>query len=310
MPIFGAELSEVAPKDPVSLAVVDDQYVVAFGRNSSTSGLMPNGSFSIMDAATETARAFTGLDTSTGAPTSVPAAAAVGANGYAWGSRSEGQTVYKVDPVTGGVTTITPGGAFGSNGSVRVSAAGGYVVLLSSAGGSNGARTVDVSTNATAQYSITGHTLTSGIASDGTYVYFYGIVSSVSGLYRFDPSAGTATAVGGTGAGIGRGQGCFVGGSIWMSSTTGLIEFDPTGVAAAVAYSHTGVTGGNYASLVTLTAHTDGWIYGYGSSDYLIGFNPATGTFGKEALTPSRSRRYNLCSAAGKLWLPSGEPLN
>ena len=27
MPIFGAELSEVAPKDPVGLAVVDDQYV-------------------------------------------------------------------------------------------------------------------------------------------------------------------------------------------------------------------------------------------------------------------------------------------
>ena len=309
MPIFGAELSEVAPKDPLSLAVVDDQYIVAFGRNSSTSGLMPNGSFSIMDTATETARAFTGLNTSTTAPRSVPAAAAVGANGYAWGSRSEGQTVYKVDPVTGGVTTITPGGVFGSNGSVLVAAAGGYVVLLSSAGGSNGARTVDVSTNATSQYTIAGHTSTSAVASDGTYVYFYGTVSSTTGLYRFDPSAGTATAVGGGGAGIADGQGCYVGGSIWMSSITGLVEFDPTGVAAAVAYTHTGVTGGNYASPVTLTGHTDGWIYGYGNSGYLIGFNPATGTFGKEALSPSRGRRYNVASCDGKLWIPSGEPL-
>lgn len=309
MPIFGAELSEVAPKDPVSLAVVDDQYVVAFGLNSTTSGLMPNGSFSVMDSATETARAFTGLNASTTSPRSVPGAAAVGANGYAWASRAEGQTVYKVDPVTGGVTTITPGGVFGSNGTVHVAAAGGYVVLLSSSGGSNGARTIDDSTDAVTLYTITGHTNTSGVASDGTYVYFYGTVSSVQGLYRFDPATGTTTAVGGSGAGTGSGQGCYVGGSIWMSATTTLIEFDPAGVAAPVAYNHSLITGGNYQSLVTLAAHTDGWIYGYGSSDYLIGFDPATGVFGKEALAPTRGRRHNVASCNGKLWIPSGEPL-
>ena len=307
MPIFGAELSEVAPKDPVSLAVVDDQYIVAFNRNSSTSGLMPDGAFSVMDTATETARAFSGLPTQYW--TVVPAAAAVGAGGYAWAAISYGHTVWKVDPVTGGVTTITTGSGFINNGAARVATAGGYVVLISTAGSSNGVRTINVSTNATAQYSITGHTFSSAVASDGTYVYFYGMVSSVAGLYRLDPSTGTATAVGGRGSGAPDGQGCYVGGSIWMSNTVSLFKFDPTGVAAPVAYNHTAITGGNYLDPVSLAAHTDGWIYGYGGSGYLIGFNPATGTFGKEALSPARGRRFNVVSCDGKLWVPSGEPL-
>lgn len=59
MPIFGAELAEVAPKDPIC-CVSDGDYLCTYNFNTTTSGLMPNGSFSIMYAPTEQARAFTG----------------------------------------------------------------------------------------------------------------------------------------------------------------------------------------------------------------------------------------------------------
>ena len=58
MTLFAGELLEVAPKDPASVAVVGGYIVVpdanlVFGGGA---GLMPNGSFAVLDLSTESAQ--------------------------------------------------------------------------------------------------------------------------------------------------------------------------------------------------------------------------------------------------------------
>lgn len=306
MPIFSTELPEVAPKQPqVNIAV--GAYVVAVGLNTSTSGLMPNGAFSVMDTTPETARAFTGLNASTSPPTPFQSGAGCAYGGYAWVSSPGGNTLYRIDPATGGVTSIAMGSVFAYNAVARVSTAGGYICVFSS--GLETTRLYRVSTAAVSTVTTTGLTGTVGTASDGTYVYAHTIISGVTGIRRFDPSAGTFTLIGTTTGSVPANQGVVHAGSVWYAASDIVLAVNLT-TGIQTSYSHTGVAGGNYSSATDLVLHDDGYMYGYGSaSDVLIVFDPATGAFVKETLSPTRGRRYSPVSCGGKLWIPSGEPL-
>lgn len=302
MTISATELLEVAPKVPIGCCVVGD-YVVANQSPGGASGLMPNGAFSIMDTDTESALAYSGLDSSNWQPTTadnVYAFGLIAGNGYAWAVWPGTTTVSRITVTTGAITNKTLGSHLG-NQQMFVTTAGGYVVAFSGDGST--VRLCEMSTLTASPVTAT-HSTTQAIASDGTYVYWW----SSNTWRRLDPSSGTVTTVGTTGAISAFGRGVVSGGIVWVRSATAIFAFDPsTGITAT--HSHTHLTGGNYATYTDLVLHADGNIYGFGASDYLIGFNPTNGMFGKEALPSSRSRRYTVASAAGKLWIPSGEPL-
>lgn len=302
MALSASELTEVAPKTPIGCCVVGD-YVVANQSPGGASGLMPNGAFSVMDTGTETALAYSGLDSSNWQPNTpdiIYAFAMVAGAGYAWAVWPGVTTVSRITVTTGAITNTTLGSHLG-NRQMFVTTAGGYVVAFSGDGST--VRLCQMSTLTASSVTAT-HSVSQAIASDGTYVYWW----SSNTWRRLDPASGTVTTVGTTGAISAFGRGVVIGGIVWVRSATALFAFNPsTGITAT--HSHTHLTGGDYATFTDLVAHSDGNIYGYGGSDYLIGFNPSNGLFGKEALSPSRSRRYTVASAAGKLWIPSGEPL-
>lgn len=310
--IFGAELEEVAPKDPRVCCVVGD-YIVAANYNSGLSGLMPNGAFSVMNAATEQAKAYTGLSASTGPPPAYYEQMAYGYGGYAWFASPNGSTLYKVDPTNGGVTTIAIGGAFGNNATANVCAANGYIVVQ--ANGSSETRVYRISDGSVNNMS-TGAKSTVGLQVEvGNYIYCFASLSGLK-LWKFDPSGGLGwwAASGGAIPGLfASNKGVYHGGYVWGQTIVGLARWDPT-TFAVTTFNHTLIPGGNYLSSSDIVVGSDGWIYGVGhtsGNDYcLIGFDPTTGTFGKEALAPVRGHRYTIAAAAGKLWIPSGEPLN
>lgn len=305
MAILSADLLEVAPKSPAPVATVGN-YVVAFNTNSSTTGLVPNGAFAVMDTTTETAKAYSGLTATTSAPAPIGFTAAYGHGGYAWAWLPDGSSLYRIDPATGGVTTFSTGTAFG--GTAICCAANGYVCAFAS--GSNQIKIWNISAGTLATLNTSGMTASSGVAEVGNYIYAQVTISGTSAIRKFDPSGGGSfVAASGAAPANTSGKGVSYGGYVWFQHTTGITRVDPTSFAFTT-YSHTSITGGNYSgSSTNLVLGSDNWLYGYGGSDYLIGFNPATGAFGKEALTPARGRRFSLASCNGKLWLPSGEPL-
>ena len=307
MAILSADLLEVAPKSPAPIATVGN-YVVAFNTNSSTTGLVPNGAFAVMDTTTETAKAYSGLTTSTSTPIQI--VSATGHGGYAWAWLPDGSSLYRIDPATGGVTTFSTGSAFNNNGVAICCAANGYVCAFSSGSTSNQIKIWNISAGTLATLNTSGMIASSGVAEVGNYIYAQVTISGTSSAIRkFDPSGGGSfVAASGAAPAYTLGKGVSYGGYVWFQHTTGITRVDPTSFAFTT-YSHTSITGGNYLSSTNLVLGSDNWLYGYGGSDYLIGFNPATGAFGKEALTPARGRRHSLAACNGKLWLPSGEPL-
>lgn len=302
MALFAAELTEVAPKIPIGCCVVGD-YIVANQSPGDSGGLMPNGAFAVMNASTESARAFTGLDTSNWQPnssTALYAFAMASGGGYAWAVWPGTTTVSRITVTTGAITNTTLGSHLGNRQQFVVTA-GGNVVAFSGDGST--VRLCDMSSLSVSSVTAT-HSTSQAVASDGTYVYWW----SSNTWRRLDPSSGTVSTVGSTGAIAAFGRGVVISGVVWVRSATAVIAFNiSSGVTST--YSHTLVPGGDYATYTDLVQHSDGKLYGYGASDYLIVFDPSNGNFGKEALSPSRSRRNTVASANGKLWIPSGIPL-
>lgn len=309
MPIFGAELAEVAPEQPRAVAVEGD-YICTINYPNSDAGLMPNGSYVIMDTTTETARAFTGLGTSTSVGASdSPVTSVVGHAGYFWVQRFSGDAITRITPSTGALTTYSmPRGdlkplALGAG-------MGDYLAFFSATnafGYDHQVWRISTTTSASAGSFVDSGMSALAACSDG---HFYVKAAVGSTWHKMDPTAPNTSVASTTGGGVGRGV--EYGGYLWFQNSTGITRLDFSLFPAAgtfTNYSHTIVPGGNYASTSDLVLGADNWLYGYGDSDYLIGFDPATGTFGKEALAPTRGRRYTICSAAGKLWIPSGEPL-
>ena len=309
MPIFGAELAEVAPEQPRAVAVEGD-YICTINYPNSDAGLMPNGSYVIMDTTTETARAFTGLGTSTSTSASdSPVTSVVGHAGYFWVQQFNGRAITRITPSTGALTTYSM--VRGQLYPFALGAGmGDYLAFFSATNAFGyGHQVWQISTTTSAQ---AGTFALGGVwalapCSDG---YFYVKATSGSTWHKMDPTAPNTSVASASGGGYRHGV--EYGGYLWFQNSTGIVRLDFGLFPAAgtfTTYSHTGVAGGNYATTSDLVLGADNWLYGYGASDYLIGFDPATGTFGKEPLSPTRGRRYTIASCNGKLWIPSGEPL-
>ncbi len=297
MAISITELAEVAPASPLACCVVSNRWIVAANGTLSGSVLMPYGSFAVMDATTGAAKAYTGLG-----PIFADAIGSYGS--YAWAWNSNGSTLHRIDPATGGITYYPTYPVFSSGGAPMCCAVNGYVVAFSSA--SNQIKVFNTSTSTCTTYTVSGLTGCGGRAAVGTDIFVTSTVSGTKAVRRFDPSTGTFTAASlGVGAPTESGGGVTVGDYAYFPNFGSIVRCH-TSTMALTSFSHSATPGGNYAS--GLTAHSDGNIYGYSSSDYLIGFDPVTGDFGKAALAPSRTERHEVVSADGKLWIPSGEP--
>lgn len=305
MPITSTELTEVVVEQPRAVAVEGD-YICTINYPNTDAGLMPNGSFVIFDTTTETARAFSGLNATTatdnaGSPTS----SVVGAGGYFWTSNYSGNLIYRIDPATGSVSGLpSPGFNLGAGFGLAI---GDYIFfLIADVNGAQSRRwTISTSTNT----AMTGARAPGGVACSDGYLYLYDSVVAV--WRKWDPVANSSVTTLAPFAAC-SGHGVEYGGYLWFHSSTGIVRLDPAtfpAVGSQTTYSHTVIPGGNYATTSDLVLGADNWLYGYGASDYLIGFDPATGSFAKEALSPARGRRYTIASAGGKLWIPSGEPL-
>lgn len=304
MALFAGELLEVAPKDPASVAVVGGYIVVpdanlVFGGGA---GLMPNGSFAVLDLSTESARAFTGIASNPG----IASGSCVAAAGYAWTTNINTASLFRINPVTGSVTTIGLPGS-GVTNIAKVAATTSSIIVIGW-GPSNRVLAVDTATLTATLLSTAAHGVTHPPVSDGTTLHY----SDGTNYRQMDPATGSTTTIGAFGGPSPTlGSRGFISGSTWWFHTG-------DGVASKLIvppysythYSLTLVPGGNYGQHSDLVEHTDGAYYGYGASDYLIRFDPAGHGFTKDALTPSRGRRYTVVSAAGKLWIPSGEPLS
>lgn len=302
MSISATELAEVAPKTPIACCVVDNRWIVTINNNSATSGLMPNGSFSVFDTTTETAKAYTGLSTSTTAAFNYAGSCVVAAGGYAWAIVMNGSTLYRISPSTGAVTSI---GLPDASSQKWIAATSTHIVVTYGTG-SKVPQRVDISTLAVTS-GASSFTMRTPIGS-GSLVY--GTTGS-GGCYAYDPVADSLVSLGSIP--ILDSTGVIVGntwwGLVWSGYEANLVASKLLVAPYTVAtYSHALVPGGTHSTVSDLVSHS-GWLYCYGSSDYLIGLDPATGAFGKAPLTPTRGRRYTVASAAGKLWIPSGEPL-
>lgn len=302
MALFAGELNEVAPKRPVDVCVVGTYIFSAF-QNDATSGLMPNGAFAVLSTSTEVALAYTGLPSSQGVGNFNAFSAASG-GGYAWVVPNNLGYFYRINPANGAITSYYIGTPGVSSSTWKLVGTSTHILAYRNA------------FNTVARISLSSFTVSTSASSalvdtvatsDGSIVHY---VNGNGNYATYDPSSDTFTVIGGAGAGSPTGRGFVDSGLWWYPTATGVVSKMTTSPYTATTYTHTLTPGGNIASTSDLVKHSDGKFYAYGASDYLIAFDPSNGSFGKEALTPSRSRRYNLCSAAGKLWLPSGEPLN
>lgn len=295
MTLFASELTEVAPKDPAIITAVGS-YIVAVNLNTSTSGLMPNGSFVVMDTTTEAARAYTGLDTSTN--TFSRPSIACSAGGYAWVQAGRGYPTWQITPSTGGITSYTTASRVVQYGGSGLVASGNYLFSFSNSSPAGGIWNWSTNTNVGATENFT---TAAGVASDGSIWSFAG-----GNVIQRDSSmsiAGTWST-----AAVPRGVGVLSGGLLWfVDNSTNFMSFDPA-TRTVTNYSHSSLSAGSNAPDGGL-ALSSGWLYHRSSTDKLIGFEIASGTFGAESLTPARSRRYGIAAVGGKLWVPSGEPL-
>lgn len=302
MAISITELAEVAPKSPIACCVVDDRWIVAINNNSSTSGLMPDGAFSVFDTATETAKAYTGL--STGIPTgsNYVGSCVVAAGGYAWAITTDGSTLSRISPATGGITSI---GLPDASSQKFIAATSSYIVVTYGSG-----YRVPQRVNISTLVVTAGATSFNMRTPIGSGALVYGTTGG-GGAYAYDPAADSLVSLGSMP--ILDTPGVIVGntwwGLVWSGWGANLVVSKLIVAPYTVTtYSHGLVPGGTHSGTSDLVSYS-GWLYAYGSSDYLIGLDPSTGTFGKAPLTPTRGRRHTVASAAGKLWIPSGEPL-
>lgn len=307
MPIVSTELNEVAPEVPNGLAVEGD-YICTINYPNTLAGLMPNGSYVIFDTITETARAFTGFDSTT-SPTfsGAPSPCVVGHGGYFWHWQESGDNLARIDPATGGLTNFaTPGGEL--NPAALHLAIGDYVVAFRTSNAfGTGCRRWQISTGTNFAFNGPSTGVTAGVACSDGYLYIQQV--SASTWMQYDLATNTVIASAGSSA-LCYGRGVEYGGYLWFKYLTGITRLDPATLSTTY-YSHSLIPGGNSSNgqMSDLVLGADNWLYCYGTSDYLIGFDPATGTFGKEALSPTRGLRNTIASCNGKLWIPSGEPL-
>lgn len=302
MALFAGELNEVAPKRPVDVCVVGTYIFSAF-QNDATSGLMPNGAFAVLSTSTEVALAYTGLPSSQGVGNFNAFSAASG-GGYAWVIPNNLGYFYRITPTTGAVTSYWISSPDALSYAWGLNATSTHIIAHRI-----GLSTVARISLSTFTVSMSGSSaaIVGRATSDGSILHY---INGNGNYATYDPTTDTFTVIGAAGAADPTGRGFVDSGLWWYPTATGVVSKMTTSPYTATTYTHTLTPGGNIASTSDLVKHSDGKFYAYGASDYLIAFDPSNGSFGKEALTPSRSRRYNLCSAAGKLWLPSGEPLN
>ena len=294
MPITATELSEVAPRSARAVLNVDDDYVVTIG-NSSTAGTAPNGSFSVLDTATEHSLLYSGLPTTTSSYS--PESQSCVHSGYVWLWHSN--VMYRVAPSTGAVTSISMSGPVGVQGLVGASG----VVWVIGTTTTRGYRLSDGSilTPVAAMTTVSGGAV--GYHVDDGLIYAR---TSSTVVGSFDPTDGAAVAT--WTATVNAARLLSYDGKLWSKgsgSSPTVTGFDPL---SGLVTTHTITGAGSGTSDGTI--HTDGWLYWYGATaDQLIGLDPATGAFGFDALPTSRTGRFGITSAAGKLWIPSGDPL-
>lgn len=301
MPILATELAEVVPIQADWLAT-DGTRILAVGRGVTEPGLMPPGSFAILDTSTEEARAFAGLSTSTDySYYGYGQCSAWYQGGYFW-STANRSNAHRIHPTTGAVS--------GHGMSLRhmyglVIGAGDWIICPRPGNywDSNGWK-LQVST-LVGDYLPTPVDVTAGAPDpDGVHVW----LRSYGSYFKYNPATNTtvATVSGPSGP---MHIGTHLGGKIYFNAGSSVVEIDPS-IPSLVSYSHSLVPGSPTSSS-NITSHTDGWLYMYGATnDDIIGFHPPSGSFGKQALSPTRGHRSQIISAGGKLWIPSGEPLS
>ncbi len=302
MTILATELAEVAPIRADWLAT-DGTRILAVGRGVTEPGLMPPGSFSILDTSTEEARAFTGLSTSTDYTyDGYGQCSAWYQGGYFW-STANRSNAYRIHPTTGAVSThgLARRHLYG-----MIFGAGDWIICPPTASGWGvGGWRLQLSTFAGHNMNYP-HTVMGGVPDpDGTHVW----LRHIGSLSKYNPATDTIGASVPWGGANWVGRGAALGGLFYFAVGSSVVEIDPS-IPSLTSYSHALVPGSPTSSS-DIVAHSDGWLYMYGATnDDLIGFHPPTGSFGKQALSPTRGHRSQIISAGGKLWIPSGEPLS
>lgn len=302
MTISATELLEVAPKDPAYIVVIGPR-IVTVNANTSTPGTVPNGSFAVLNTSTETARVFTGLTTSTGHSR---LGGVVTDGTYAYAYSFNGTGVWRINPVDGGIATLSGPGGDGGYGEPLwggpVGIASGYMVLLALDGWGWGSRRINLSDGSSVSVSGTFGYGYSAIASAGGYVYAR--TYAMGGFLKLDLPANAI--VGTWPSPAVAGYGLEYSGKLWFGDGgTGLHSFNLT-TNLWLSYSHASLGAGNNTASFT---QANGWLFNLTSTGYLLGFNPATGAWGAELLPSSRTHRYGVVGVGSKLWSPAGDPL-
>lgn len=309
MAFSGTEHLEVCGWNPVCNAVLGNYILSVSNRGTVPAGsTLPASTHSIFNTSTGTARIFTGLDGYNKTPHG-----AVGYAGRFWVGQHDAGLVgdpafASIDPATGAVTVYPD-----RNADV-VEAAAGRVFLLNSSG--PGAYVFDIGSDAFIADMVTSM-LSSlfGVASandDTVLVSSNG--SSGTGIYRFDATATPPVYVDATPSpsGIPQGRGSQVGDHVYFhcSSPKGLVRYHvPTGAVDVVPATPVGMPSLQHAHM---TLGPDGNFYGITTPvpNRMVVMDPSTQAWLVDDLPTTRGRRTGIpVSAAGRIWVPTGEPL-
>lgn len=309
MALIQTELLEVAPPVIYQGATVGDRYCCAVDyrfNGSGAPGNVPRGTVAVLDTNTETAKGYKGLGY-------FNRAAASGS--YLWivshaGLTNSARELIRLTPSSGANTGFTVSGLTKDS---TIVFAGTEIWVINRSGLTTTNLPVerfDIAsstwltpyTNPSPKYM--GMSYTGAAQWDGgSYVYFFGD----SKVHRVSISTGTATDVtpsGYSGQPFGDRQVLWHSGSFWNAAASVVYKYTPASSTWTTFSASFGA-----AVFPSLQVGPDGFLYGVAvGTDTLCIVDPATGSTGTEALSPSRAARGFLGVANGKLWVAAGAP--
>lgn len=321
MTISATELLEPAPNTPSFMAVYGSK-VIAVGRNMVPSGghslIAPNGTYSVMNTSTNTARLYGGLSGATidenWIRDSTDRPCAVLTIGDKWIVCQLNGGTKIIDPASPAFISSGPT-VPGRGGSYRYShwlICGEHLVSISADYGIT-TYSVHIPTSTVRPGMYTGNYGSGAVVVDDTHVAMH---TNYSGFRKVWDIVAGAEVADITGPWAATGIGCLHGGYAWTVSGNTFYRLNPTTYASS---SYTTTVPGGTPNGSPLVVGPTGMLHTMGvgeapnpvGSPVLITFDPVTAMVDKSLITPdygANARRYAVVSAAGKLWIAGGYP--
>lgn len=299
MPFTGTEILEVAPGEPVHAVVIGNVIVVVDLGRTTPSGVLPlTGTFVLMNATTGNALVYTGLPTVVHPAFSNVATPMVAAAGYAW-LAVNGQ-LWRIDPTTGSCVMMSALPTINH----RTLATTGNGLIHAYSISTNPPQIYDIGSNSWSAAAAVASARTSaiGVPSANACVAFTGNSFTI-----YDATTGvdlSTTSI----ANSNRGKADVIGTKLYVprqvAGTSSIIE-----VIDAVTATYATFSLGSFTTGYNVCVGPDGWLYTLHAQAQIVAVSPVTGQVDVTPLPTTRARRRLVLSAAGQLWIPSGEPL-